>query len=174
MPKRTKPPRITIPTLRKPAGAVFSEDRIHRYVLWRTWDRKLPILLFVCLNPSTATETVDDPTVRRCIGYAKRWGFGTLIVCNAFALRSTDPGQLYQHDDPIGPHNDSWIDAMIHEAHACVVAWGNHGRFMGRGDALAYLFPETPDCLGVTKANQPKHPLYLPNDAARQPYYWSA
>jgi hypothetical protein len=91
------------------SSAVFSTCRRYRYVLRRIWDRSTPPAMFVGLNPSTADEVKDDPTVRRCIGYAKRWGFGGLIMTNIFAFRSTDPNALVELDDPVGPRNDAWL-----------------------------------------------------------------
>ena len=99
------------------SGATFSDDGVYRYRLWREWDADLPSCLFIMLNPSTADATQDDPTIRRCIDYARRWGFGRLEVGNLFALRSTDPKALYAADDPVGPDNDDALMEM-HEGRA--------------------------------------------------------
>jgi hypothetical protein len=120
--------------------------------------------LFVCLNPSTATETEDDPTVRRCIGFAKRLGYSRLTVCNIFALRSTNPKALYNHADPVGPENLEHIarEAVRHEL--LVAAWGNHGELRSRGVTVMNLLcvlAEAVHVLGINATGQPKHPLYL-------------
>ena len=103
-------------------AAAFSPDRRYRYTLRRQWDDALPYCLFVMLNPSTADATQDDPTIRRCIGFTKAWGFGGLLVGNLFALRSTDPAALYHADDPVGPENDSCLRTLRDEAALSVAA----------------------------------------------------
>lgn len=140
-------------------GAAFSPCWRYRYALWRIWDEGRPVVLFVCLNPSTADEARDDPTVRRCIGYARAWGFGGLRLVNLFALRATDPAALRRADDPAGPENDRWIARMAEGARLVVLAWGNEGR--GRGPAVRALLPD-PHGLRLTRSGQPAHPLYLP------------
>lgn len=115
------------------AGAVFDPTRTYRYSLWRRWDATAPGCLVVMLNPSTADEQTLDPTVRRCIEFAKSWGFGSLHVANIFALRSTDPAWLYEAADPVGPENDGWIRLLHERAGLTVAAWGVHGELNGRG-----------------------------------------
>jgi hypothetical protein len=153
------------------AGATFSHDRIYRYSLWRTWDLQKGRVLWIMLNPSTADEVELDPTVRRCIGFAKAWGYGGIEVCNIFALRSTDPKVLYSHPDPVGPDND---DAITNSADAArvVAAWGVHGALRGRGAELAKMFDGVVnlECLGVTKDRHPKHPLYVSGATELRPY----
>ena len=92
------------------SDASFSKDRIHRYTLYRVWNEELPKVLFIGLNPSTATETKNDPTIRRCMGYAKDWGYGSYIMGNIFAFRSTDPKNLRKTHDPIGSETDHSTD----------------------------------------------------------------
>lgn len=122
--------------------------------------------LFIMLNPSTADETKNDPTVRRCIGYARAWDYAFLTVCNIFALRSTDPKALYRHDDPVGPDNDMWIWQEADTADLVVCAWGTHGKLNGRDKQVtALLDGKTLHTLGVTKDGHPKHPLYVPANA---------
>jgi hypothetical protein len=146
-------------------GAVFSECRRYRTRLFRTWDRTRPGVLFVMLNPSTADAEVDDPTVRRCIGFAVRWGYGHLEVRNLFALRSTSPRGLYTAEDPVGNN------PLIYPGDGfdrVVVAWGNHGSLAGRGDAaLEMLVKDGPPVyhFGLTQEGHSRHPLYLRNDA---------
>ncbi len=77
-----------------PSGAVFAEERTHRLYLWRRWSTEKPWLMFIGLNPSTADERLNDPTIRRCIGFAERWGYGGMFMCNVFSLVSTDPKKL--------------------------------------------------------------------------------
>lgn len=145
------------------SGAEFSPDRIYRYSLWRIWDREKPYAAFVGLNPSTADEYKNDPTVRRCINYAGDWGYGGLIMLNIFAYRSTDPGNLYTAVDPVGPDNDSRICELSSNAGLTVAAWGNHGEFLNRGEEAMKLLTN-PMCLKLTKTGCPGHPLYLRKD----------
>lgn len=151
------------------SGATFSDDRVHRYKLWRVWDDSKPIVLWVLLNPSTADETVDDPTLRRAIAFSKREGFGGLIFTNLFAFRATDPKDMKAAADPIGPGNDEVILCEAIAAGTVICAWGSHGSFRGRASQVVrmltdqLLAPRKPRllCLGKTRSGQPKHPLYL-------------
>lgn len=146
------------------SGALFSDCKRYRYRLWRTWDTRRPRLAFCMLNPSTADETTNDPTVERCQRRAQQLGYGGLIVVNAFALRSTDPKGLRKVEDPVGgPENDDAIRWAAEQA-TLVVAWGSHGGYLGRDRAVADLLLAmgcSPLCLGTTKAGQPRHPLYV-------------
>src|ERR1700679_2220036 len=90
-------------------GAQFSHDNTYRYTLTRKWDEG-PAVAFLMFNPSTATATTEDPTIRRCIGFARRWGYGRLVILNLYAIRGTDPRTPSQTLDPIGPLNDYWIE----------------------------------------------------------------
>lgn len=144
------------------SGAHFDAMRVYRYALWRVWDLAEPLVTFCMLNPSTADEHFLDPTIRRCIAFAKEWGFGGLIVVNAFALRSTDPGALYRAQDPIGAENDAAILRARDISERVICAWGVHGAFMGRGAGVLELIGrERASHLGLTKHGHPKHPLYL-------------
>ncbi len=145
--------------------ATLNEDRRYRYSLIREWDAEKPKVLFIGLNPSTADETEDDATIRRCIGFAKRWGFGAILVGNLFAIRSKDPAVLYETKDPIGPENDVYLAKMAQEASLIVAAWGNNGGYRNRSEEVSALFPQM-KCLGVNKTGEPKHPLYVPSDQA--------
>ena len=140
--------------------AVFSDDRIYRYALWRTWNETLPKVLFIGLNPSTADEIQDDPTIRRCIQYAKDWKFGGCIMGNIFAYRSTDPKKLSLVNEPIGTKNDYWLKKLNKEATLTVAAWGNHGKLLDRGAEVNKLLKSF-HCLKITKKGFPSHPLYL-------------
>jgi hypothetical protein len=147
-------------------GARFSRDRRYRYRLWRRWDASRPVVAFCMLNPSTADESSDDPTIRRCIGFARTWGYGGLDVVNLFALRATDPRELRLSRDPIGGLNDAYlIDAAARSA-AMVIAWGAHGVFRSRGAAALELLSPRGRllALGWTDSGEPRHPLYLRRD----------
>ncbi len=149
--------------------ATFSPCRTYRYTLKRVWDAELPTLAFILLNPSTADETANDPTIRRCIGFAQLWGFGTLVAANIFALRSTYPKDLRLIDDPVGPGNDRAIKRLIKSADLVVAAWGGHGRYLNRGARVLSMLPDDAVCLGVNADGAPKHPLYLRSDTKRRP-----
>ena len=97
-------------------GAILSTDRKYRYVLTRIWDETKPTVVFIGLNPSIADEEKDDQTIRKCIGYSKRWGNGKLIMVNLFAFRSTGPSLLKRVEDPVGPENDSYIQKYVSES----------------------------------------------------------
>ena len=119
------------------------------------------------LNPSTADETRLDPTVRRCVGYAMRWGYGGLVVGNIFAFRSTDPAGLRAAEDPVGPGNDAALVEMASRWGMVVCAWGGHGKFMGRGREVAKsVASEARElcALRLTASGDPGHPLYLPGN----------
>ena len=116
--------------------------------------------MFIGLNPSTADEVEDDPTIRRCVGYAKSWGFGEVVVGNLFAFRATNPNMLLEVRDPIGPRNDGWLKRMAEDADLVIGAWGNHGKLMGRSSRVLEMIPGI-YCLKVNKSGHPAHPLYL-------------
>ena len=147
-------------------GAQFSDDRRYRYALWRTWSEGDGHVLFIGLNPSTADETQDDPTIRRCIGFAKQWGFGGLYMLNIFAYRATKVQDLKKADDPIGPENIHYLDMYFDRAGCNVACWGSQGIYRNQGIAVVNRFGrENLFCFGLTKNGQPKHPLYLPKTA---------
>lgn len=140
---------------------IFSANRVYRYTLWREWDICNPTYVqFIGLNPSTADEKIEDPTVRRCIDFSKRWGYGALCMTNLFAFRSTDPRIMMGHPHPVGPENDRWLVAMSREAGIVVAAWGTHGEFLGRAGEVRSIIDNL-QCLGTNKDGSPKHPLYL-------------
>jgi len=144
------------------SSAIFSKDRVHRYALWRTWDESLPKLLFIGLNPSTADEINDDPTMRRCIRFSKDLGYGGFIMANIFAYRSTDPKKLKTVKDPIGKKNNHWIKKLDKEAGLTIAAWGTHGNYLNRDKQVIELL-DVLYCLRKTKDGFPSHPLYLPS-----------
>lgn len=151
------------------SGARFSPCRVYRYSLWRTWGGSRGVA-FIGLNPSTADEVNDDPTVRRCIGYARAWGFGRLYMLNAFAYRATDPRRMKDADDPVGPENDAIIAAVANDCELTVAAWGTHGAHLDRHHQVRRLVNKLHH-LGLTKHGFPKHPLYLP--ANLKPVLWN-
>jgi hypothetical protein len=154
------------------SGAAFSDDRVYRYRLWRIWDRSKDLACWVMLNPSTADEFELDPTCRRVDGFTRRWGYGGWYVGNIFALRSTDPRELYRHQEPVGPDNDRAILEMATESQIVIAAWGNHGRYQGRGRQMMKLLAgHDVHVLGKTKGGDPRHPLYIRGDSELLPIY---
>ena len=147
--------------------AAFSNDRKYRYALWRWWARR-PFAMFIGLNPSTADETNDDPTIRRCVGFASRWDYGGIIMTNLFAVRATDPREMMQDPEPIGPDNDTWILKLSKQAGIIIAAWGARGGHLHRDKAVCNLLSNL-KCLGITKDGYPRHPLYLRKDIAIVP-----
>ncbi len=153
--------------------AVYSDCEAWRYLLTRVWDPAGPRALFVMLNPSTATEVQNDPTVERCERRARALGFGAFRVTNIFAFRATDPRVMRAAADPVGPDNDAAIAGSVPWADRIVCAWGNHGLFMDRGAQVARLLRgagAAPWVLGLTGAGQPVHPLYVPYGRALIPW----
>lgn len=144
-------------------GAEFSPCELYRYSLLRQWQAGPDMCMFIGLNPSTATATTDDPTIRRCIRFAHSWGYDGLFMANIFAFRSTDPGRLRREIDPIGPDNDCHIQAMMAKSGLIIAAWGNHGILHDRAAAVRQLLPagKRLHCLGRNQSGEPKHPLYL-------------
>ena len=149
---------------------ILSDDRAYRYVLWREWGMlNHHYACFIGLNGSTADETHDDPTIRRCVGFTKAWGFGALAMVNLFAFRTLDPKVLKAQSDPVGIANDSFLVDVTARAGIVIAAWGVHGTHRGRDREVVRLLtgPNNPKpaalyCLGHTKDGHPKHPLYLP------------
>ncbi len=153
------------------ATATFSACRTYRYALTRTWDDQRLPLAFVMLNPSTADAFTVDPTIRRCMDFARRWGAGGLLVLNTYALRSTDPKALRSHPNPVGPVNDAVLaDQLAQPLARVVAAWGAHAtpdRAAVVG-ALVRASGHVPQCLGRTKAGAPRHPLYIAANTVTQ------
>ncbi len=148
-------------------GAIFSPCRTWRYTLARWWEPAGAYVNFICLNPSTADEAIDDRTIIRCVGFAKRWGYAGLVVTNIFAYRATHPEDMVKAEDPIGPENDSRILSVARHAGRVICAWGIDGKLHGRASEILNLLHGLGIplyCLGVTKHGWPKHPLYLRGD----------
>lgn len=164
----------------------FSNGRVFRYTLWREWPAPTPDMLFtpdphlayypgqhhqfvmfIGLNPSVADETKDDPTIRRCIGFAQSWGFGALCMTNLFAYRSTDPDVMKNNTAHIGPANDTWLLKAAKEATLIIAAWGKHGRHADREARVLKMFFDCKvklHCLRYNQDGTPEHPLYIPKD----------
>ena len=156
-------------------GADLSDCGQFRYTLTRdqlTPDSKTSAL-FIMLNPSTADAVTDDPTIRRCIGFAKREGCKDLIVANLYALRSPSPSDLWTADDPVGPNNDEWLEILMQRRSKVICAWGAHAKpdrvsaFLSMAEAAN----KTLWCLGTTKAGAPRHPLYIRADQPLLPFH---
>ncbi len=157
-----------------PSTAIYSPCEQYRYALTRIWDSAGDRVLFVMLNPSTATEVQNDPTVERCERRARTLGFGAFRVCNIFAFRATDPKVMRAAPDPIGPDNDAAIAEGAAWAGRIICAWGTHGAFLQRGAAVERLLRATAQPLfhlGLSKHGHPKHPLYI--GYAQQPRRWA-
>ena len=143
------------------SGADFSECGRYRYKLWRLWDDTRPDVMFIMLNPSTADATADDPTIRRCIGFARAWGYGGVRVGNLFAWRTPYPQALRSALDPIGRENDGALCELAEGAALVVAAWGVHGMWLARARTVRQRFTRPLHALGITKSGEPAHPLRL-------------
>lgn len=140
------------------ATAIISATGEYRYSLRRTWNPKLPCLVFVCLNPSRATSAVTDPTTRKCIEIASALGFGSILIANLFAVRSPYPGDMKKAAFPIGARNDRFLRLLARSGATVVAAWGTNGDFRRRATQVTAYFPRLV-CLGRTKYKFPRHPL---------------
>ncbi len=160
-------------------AAILSADGRYRYQLTREWDADLPTVGFIMLNPSTADASIDDPTIRKCVKFAQRWGYGRLIVGNLYAYRATDPKDLFAaylptpEGDIIGPCNDDWIRRTVRASDRIVCAWGTKSPLDRRApfvrNTLLHGHPEV-RALRITVDGHPGHPLYLRDDAQCVPY----
>lgn len=153
-------------------SAYISEDGLYRYSLTRD---VAPLTgegtcTFVMLNPSTADAMQDDPTIRRCMGFAASWGFARLKVVNLYGYRATSPGELLDTDDPVGPDNDCTVAKVIGGSDLIVVAWGASAHPLpDRVERILGLIA-APHCVGLTSQGFPRHPLYVKGDAMPQPF----
>ncbi len=166
-----------------PTTAIFSEDQVYRYTLSRVTSVKDGgTVLFIMLNPSTATAEEDDPTIRRCYKFAQDWGYTHLLVGNLFAYRATDPKEFQMVNDPVGPDNDQHLLAMARAADLIICAWGQMGESRRRGWKVLWVLNRMNKRregyhlqipirhLGLTKNGQPKHPLYLKKTVERMEF----
>lgn len=148
--------------------ATISPCGLYRYILERIWEEALPPLAMIGLNPSTADAFVDDRTVGRACGFARREGAGGLLLGNLYAFRSTEPDALWTVDDPIGPENDAWLAQIVARSspHPIVCAWGVNAKDDRWTDVVVRmeLAGARLVCLGKTKEGRPRHPLYVKGD----------
>lgn len=175
------------------AGANISTDGKYRYLLWREWRGGSPdnwrwfgatdgngsplgepeSCLFIMLNPSTADGTQDDPTIRRCVGFARAWGYDRLEVANLFAYRATNPRELLSLslDEAVGTDNRERVFEAVSRAKTIICAWGAHGSYLDQDETLlGWIDPRERYCLGITKEGAPRHPLYLPLTSKLLPF----
>ncbi len=152
-------------------GAVISECGQYRYVLTRdimhiTAPKGDKTVVFIGLNPSTADAKLDDNTIRKCIGFAQRWGMHHLVMLNLFAFRATDPEDMLATEDPIGEENNMHLGQISMAADLVVCAWGRDGSYLNRAEEFLATYHELLKvrlhCLGMNKDGSPKHPLYVP------------
>ncbi|MEM6478319.1 MAG: DUF1643 domain-containing protein [Pseudomonadota bacterium] len=158
-----------------PSTAIYSPCERYRYMLTRVWEPEGRKALFIMLNPSTATEVQNDPTVERCERRARVLGFGAFRVLNIFAWRDTDPRKMRAAKEPVGPANDGAIQESLPWADQIIAAWGTHGAHLGRGRDVAEMLRRSGRDiyhLGLSKAGHPKHPLYIAYE--QQPVLWSS
>lgn len=159
------------------AGETISACGRYRYRLWRTWDATLPSTLWIMLNPSTADGTEDDPTIRKCVGFAKRWGCGSIEVINLFAFRATNPRELNGAEYAAGPGNGNALEKCLKYGpfkHG-VAAWGAASKARKLTEYAAGRFEarwgsRRLECLGPTKSGQPRHPLMLAYATPLEPW----
>lgn len=141
-------------------GALFSPCRCYRYSLWRIWGNSEKYVNFVCLNPSTADATKDDPTIRRCMNYSKDWGYDGVYITNLFAFCATDPKIMKASADPIGPDNNNHLMRISRDTSLTILAWGNNGTYLER-DNKVHRLTKDPHYLALTNGGCWGHPLYL-------------
>lgn len=164
---------VTKTDLLRESGAIFDVAEKYRYLLWRNFTpTPKSRVLFVMLNPSTADHSDSDPTMTKCVGFAKRWEFESMQIVNLFALRSTDPRALRKRplDEIVGPHNDVMIHKAANDSDRIVVAWGANARLLGPLRAehvIEMLLGCRPKIWSVrlTSKGDPEHPLYVPYEA---------
>jgi hypothetical protein len=153
--------------------ALIDGTKKYRYMLMRQWgDSRDNFVNFIMLNPSTADDKIDDPTIESCIRLAKNWGFDGFYVTNLFALRATDPKTLRASAEPIGKENDKFIEKYAQSCKLVVIAWGNQGTLKNRNKLVLEQLNKisTPHCLKKTKLNHPNHPLYIKGDTKPMKY----
>jgi hypothetical protein len=151
------------------AGATLGGNGKYRYLLWREWETNGVMVfsspcVFIMLNPSTADGETDDPTIRKCVGFARMWRYEKLVVVNLFGARATKPAELIGMDDPVGSHNSHYIREALSVANKVVCAWGAGGSLLEQDKAVMRLLDEVgvqPYALGLTNNGSPRHPLYV-------------
>lgn len=150
-------------------GANFSPDRKYRYALWRIWQPDKPLVMVIGLNPSTANEHVDDPTIKRVMKLVGGWGYGGFYMMNLFAIISSDPSILIGHSDPMG-ENDYWLEDIAIQCEMIVFAWGSFKEAKARAEIVKAKFPGA-YCLRKSKDGNPWHPLYIPGKTQAIPFF---
>ena len=142
----------------------FSKCRQFRYTLTRVFENGKGTCSFIGLNPSTADEYQNDPTVSRCMNRAQQMGFKTFIMLNAYGYRATDPKDMKAHPSPVGEENDYWILESCKKSDKIICCWGNHASHLNRSDEIRELLKDfNLFRLGdPTASGEPRHPLYLP------------
>lgn len=155
-------------------SATLSACRRYRYELWREWEPHSRVCIIIGLNPSTADENADDPTIRRCINFAKGFGCGSLCMLNLFAFRATNPEDMKREADPVGPTNDGVLRttcAATSREKIIIAAWGKHGSLNGRDQQVCQLLKKFKlHCLKLNGDGSPAHPLYLKSDSPLLPF----
>lgn len=151
------------------SDAVISEDKKYRYLLTRIWDTTKPMVNFIGLNPSTADQVDNDPTMRRCIAFAKSWGYGGIFMTNLFAYRTAYPAELMKADDPVGRENNKYLLKIENKVDEVVFAWGAGGTFLNRNKEVLRLITKG-HYIALTKEGHPRHPLYLKGDLTLKKY----
>lgn len=149
--------------------AILSEDRKYRYVLSRIWDERKPKVMIIGLNPSTADETEDDPTLGRCVDFADSWGYGGVYMLNLFAFRATKPKDMFNASEPIGEENDTYLKNYANKVDKIVCAWGNDGKYQGRSSEIRNNFNNL-FYLKMNQTGEPAHPLYLKSELTPQKF----
>jgi hypothetical protein len=154
------------------AGAKFDESGKYRYSLWRTWSLYQPHIVYVLLNPSTADEHRNDPTLRRCIEFARAWQFGSVEVVNLFAYRAPNANELLKIYDPVGVENNYYLTQAIEQCSTVVVGWGTNGTLFGRDRQVLSMLSVMKEvyCLGATRDGHPRHPLYVKGETTLVPF----
>jgi hypothetical protein len=159
------------------SGAVLSECGLYRYQLHRRWMIGRGWAVFIMLNPSTADARIDDPTIRRCMGFARCWGNEGLIVGNLYGFRATDPAALSRASDPVGPRNDDILNEIFAFAQLpnsrVICGWGTNASKSERPFVVTRAIERAgcePHCLGTTKDGHPRHPLYVSADTQPIPF----
>lgn len=158
--------------------ATLSDDGLYRYSLVRRWGVTGKPAQFVMLNPSTADDSLDDPTIRRCVGFALALGCAGIIVVNLYAYRTTKPAELWSAADPVGPNTDTYLRIVARRAATegapLIAAWGTLAKPARVAEALSVIgelgAADRLTALGVTRAGAPRHPLYLPASARPAPW----
>lgn len=153
--------------------ALLSRDRVYRYELWRRWSDGGRYVQFVCLNPSTADEQTDDPTVKKCVKLAQLWGYDAICITNLFAYRATDPRAMMNAPDPVGLGNNRHLKRIAADASLVVAAWGRWGTFHNRSAIVREMLRKYDLHFLRITADEPWHPLYLPDSTRPKRWFYS-